>query len=133
MVPWWSGRFTDDETRCELDVQRLEPPAFEQLHQETQGCAPHLGERLPDRRQLGGDDRGVSDVVETDDGETVRNPSARGLKDADPEVVVEGEDRRGRIGKAQPDVSRGATGELLGSHPMTRGAGDTAWRADEES
>jgi hypothetical protein len=64
---------SDDESRSELDPQCLEPLPLDEPQQQVDGRAAHLGQRLANRRQIGGDDRRVLDVVEADDREILRD------------------------------------------------------------
>ena len=46
-------RLSDDKTRRQLDVLRLEALVFHEPHEESDGYTPHLRERLPNGRERG--------------------------------------------------------------------------------
>jgi hypothetical protein len=54
-------------------VQRLETPTFEQAHEQTHTGAAHLGKWLANGGEGRRHDGRVFDVVESDDGEILRD------------------------------------------------------------
>jgi hypothetical protein len=93
-----------DELRLELDVERLETLVLEQARQQAHAHPADLGERLVNGRQPRRDDLGLGGVVEADDRELLGHAHAaleRGLHRADRELIVEGEDRRRRLGEIE--------------------------------
>src|SRR5215210_6435719 len=71
-----SGGAAYDESRRELDVQRLEALPLQEAVQQADRRPSHLGERLAHGGQLRGNDGGALDVVEADDGQVVGNAEA---------------------------------------------------------
>jgi hypothetical protein len=55
-------------------MERLEPPVFQQPGQEAHAEAPHLGQGLTHRREMGRDELGLVGVVEADDRQIAWNP-----------------------------------------------------------